>query len=74
MRPSKTKQITIIDACSDPALFAKWFRNAETWRAWFAFLRALFALPMPSQKTAALEALAAEVFGELKFDAFLNGT
>jgi hypothetical protein len=37
---------TIIDVCRDPALFARWFRNPETWRAWFVFLRALFALPM----------------------------
>jgi hypothetical protein len=37
---------TIIDACTDEALFAGWFRDLATWRAWFAFLRTLFGLPM----------------------------
>ncbi len=36
--------ITIIDAIDD--LFGPWFRHAETWEAWFAFLKALFALPL----------------------------
>ena len=36
--------ITIIDAIDD--LFGPWFRRRETWAAWFAFLKALFALPM----------------------------
>jgi len=40
--------VTILDACGDPALFARWFRNTETWRAWFAFLRVLFGLSMSS--------------------------
>jgi len=35
---------TIIEACGDPSLFARWFRQPETWRAWFVFLRALFGL------------------------------
>jgi hypothetical protein len=30
---------TIIEACGDPSLFARWFRQPETWRAWFVFLR-----------------------------------
>jgi hypothetical protein len=37
---------TIIYACTDEALFAGWFRDLATWRAWFAFLRTLFGLPM----------------------------
>jgi hypothetical protein len=37
---------TIIDACGDPELFARWFRDPVTWRAWFVFLRVLFGLPM----------------------------
>lgn len=41
---------TIIDACRDPALFEPWFKDPATWAAWFAFLAALFALPMtPAQ-------------------------
>lgn len=41
---------TIIEACADPALFARWFRNAATWRAWFVFLKALFGLPMSEEE------------------------
>jgi phage terminase large subunit-like protein len=37
---------TILDAVANPSLFARWFKNPETWQAWFAFLRALFGLPM----------------------------
>jgi hypothetical protein len=43
---------TIIDACGDPALFARWFRDAETWRAWFVFLRVLFGLPLSADQQA----------------------
>jgi hypothetical protein len=38
--------VTILDCCASPALFGRWFRQPETWRAWFVFLRALFGLPM----------------------------
>jgi hypothetical protein len=37
--------VTILDAVRDPKLFAPWFRDPSTWRAWFAFLATLFALP-----------------------------
>jgi hypothetical protein len=43
---------TIIEACSDPALFARWFRNPATWRAWFVFLQALFGLAMNESERA----------------------
>jgi hypothetical protein len=36
----------IISAIHSPALFKPWFRDLETWRAWFSLLRAIFALPM----------------------------
>jgi hypothetical protein len=36
--------ITITECCADPALFARWFRDPGTWRAWFTFLRVLFGL------------------------------
>lgn len=42
----------IIDAIRDPKLFAPWFRHANTWQAWFAFLCALFALPMSPDQLA----------------------
>lgn len=40
------KNPTIIDACLHPDLFGPWFKDPTTWVAWFAFLKALFALPM----------------------------
>lgn len=48
MKPGATTVIdaTIIEACADPALFARWFRDPDTWLAWFVFLKALFGLPM----------------------------
>jgi hypothetical protein len=42
--------LTILDAVSDPKLFAPWFRDEATWRAWFVFLAALFALPMTDEE------------------------
>ena len=44
--------ISILDACSDPALFAPWFKNPGSWAAWRAFLCALFALPMTFEQWA----------------------
>lgn len=38
--------VSIIEATEDPVLFARWFRKRETWAHWFAFLKALFGLPM----------------------------
>jgi hypothetical protein len=38
---------TILRAIWDPKLFKPWFKgDPKGWQAWFAFLRALFALPM----------------------------
>ena len=42
----RTPTPSIIDAIHSPALFAPWFKKRETWRAWFALLRAMFGLPM----------------------------
>lgn len=38
--------INILTATSDTNLFANWFSDRATWAPWFAFLAALFALPM----------------------------
>ena len=38
------KPVTILDAVED--VFAPWFKDTDTWSAWFAFLKTLFALPM----------------------------
>jgi hypothetical protein len=41
---------TVLDALESPKLFAPWFRDATTWSSWFAFLAALFALPMTTEQ------------------------
>ena len=38
--------MNICEAIDDPALFAHYFRDPTTWKAWRACLRALFGLPM----------------------------
>jgi hypothetical protein len=44
--------MNILEACADPNLFAPWFRDRPTWKAWFAFLAGLFALPMDEEAQA----------------------
>lgn len=41
--------MNIIQACRDPHLFAPWFERGE-WDAWFAFLAAVFGLPMDADQ------------------------
>lgn len=38
--------MNILQAADDPNLFAPWFADRGSWKAWRAFLAALFALPM----------------------------
>lgn len=40
--------MTILDAMRDPQLFGRWFA-APSWRAWAAFLGAMFALPLAGE-------------------------
>jgi hypothetical protein len=44
--------ITIIDACQDPEIFGPWFKERETWAAWFAFLKVIFGLPLDDTELA----------------------
>ncbi len=44
--------ITILRAIRDPKLFKPWFKNPDSWSAWYAFLKALFALPMVEEDLA----------------------
>ena len=37
---------SILSAIKDKNLFGPWFKDRDSWSAWFAFLAALFALPM----------------------------
>ncbi len=48
--------MNIIDACQDEELFARWFRDKCTWHAWFAFIAALFGLPMTPEQLATYQA------------------
>lgn len=48
--------VNILDACHDHTLFARWFRDEATWRAWFVFLKALFGLPMDEEGLAIFRA------------------
>jgi hypothetical protein len=47
--------ITILDAMRDNSLFARWFRNPATWAAWFAFLAAMFGLPLTPEQLATFQ-------------------
>lgn len=38
--------MNLLQACEDAGLFGRWFRDRATWAAWFAFIAALFGLPM----------------------------
>lgn len=44
--------MTILEAMHDPALFGPWFKDRMSWRAWEAFLAALFGLPMDADAAA----------------------
>jgi hypothetical protein len=43
---------SILDVAKDRHLFGPWFYPSHTWQAWFAFLAALFALPMTHEQWA----------------------
>ncbi|CCE97207.1 conserved hypothetical protein [Sinorhizobium fredii HH103] len=42
--------MNILEACQHPKIFAPWFRKPETYRAWYAFLAAMFGLPMTDEQ------------------------
>jgi hypothetical protein len=43
-------RVTILEAMQLPALFGAFFRDAESWAPWRAFLAALFGLPMTASE------------------------
>jgi hypothetical protein len=42
--------VNILDATEDKNLFAPWFKDKATWRAWRVYLAAMFALPMSAEQ------------------------
>src|SRR5262245_24085474 len=46
------QRFSILQAIADPNIFGLWFRDKDTWKAWVAFLAALFALPMDEEQLA----------------------
>jgi hypothetical protein len=44
--------ITIIEACQDPKIFGPWFKDQETWAAWFVFLKVMFGLGLDDAELA----------------------
>lgn len=42
--------MNLLEAVQDEKLFARWFRDENTWAAWRAFLGALFGLPLSEDK------------------------
>ncbi len=48
---SRQRDLTILDAMADPKLFGRWF-GGPSWRAWKAFLAALFGLPLTKPQLA----------------------
>jgi hypothetical protein len=47
---TKPKSVSILDTTSDPHLFASHFKKRKLWEAWFAFLAALFGLPLTEEQ------------------------
>jgi hypothetical protein len=45
-------KLSIIEATQHPDLFARWFKDRDTWQAWIAFLRVMFGLPLDDEQLA----------------------
>jgi hypothetical protein len=45
-------QIDIITACQDPDIFGPWFKDAQTWAAWFVVLKVMFGLGLDDDELA----------------------
>jgi hypothetical protein len=50
--PLASPKITIMDAINDESIFAPWFRDRESWAAWFVVLKAIFGLPLDADALA----------------------
>ncbi|MBR1120869.1 hypothetical protein JQ628_05015 [Bradyrhizobium lablabi] len=52
LRLEDPDHLTLLDAFSDPRLFAKFFKDPESWLAWTALIAAAFGLPMSADQLA----------------------
>lgn len=48
-RPPPKPFTSIFDAIDDDDLFGPWFKDKKTWKAWFVFLKCLFAIPFDKE-------------------------
>lgn len=49
---SKHERLTLLDAFSDPRLFAQFFPDPESWLSWTSLIAAAFGLPMSADQLA----------------------
>lgn len=49
---AKPPPITIVDAMNDPDIFGPWFRDRESFAAWFVVLKVIFGLPLDAAELA----------------------
>ena len=49
------RRISILDACTDPAIFGPWFKDRESWAAWFAFLKTVFGIQLDDTELATFQ-------------------
>ena len=49
-KPEPKATISILDACDDPKIFAPWFKDRQTWAAWFVVLKVMFGLPLNDEE------------------------
>lgn len=48
----RSDHLTLLDALDDPRIFAPFFPNLKSWRAWRTFIAAAFGLPMDKRQYA----------------------
>jgi hypothetical protein len=41
--------LSIVDVCEHAELFSSWFKDRQSWAAWFVFLRAMFGLELDAE-------------------------
>jgi hypothetical protein len=57
--PAPAPVMTVVDALTDPTLFAPWFPG-DTWKGWIAILKAAFRLPMTEEEITFFKSVAGD--------------